>query len=339
MAEITDLVVIDDNNTGRWPENMAFSAVNNAGRADEGILARWFKDTNGSLAASGSSNAFTVTSNRTISSLVDGIVLTFKANHNITGAATLNLNGLGAKDIKRFNGSALAAGDIISGQPVQVMYSASLDDWIMVSALAALVGSLFGDFGENALPGDPAANTARIYALDDGSGRTIMAYRDSAGAVSQLLPGQIVQRAYAETVAEFVVSATIPVDNSIPQITEGTEILTASITPRKTTNRVRVRFIGDGYTNIASGTPGIALFRDAVADALAARSVAVVNGGGSALDDREIGWPLALEFEHSPGTVSVVTYRIRVGGPFVINKPLYGGVSRTTLVLEEINVP
>lgn len=186
MAEITDLVVIDDNNTGRWPENMAFSAVNNAGRADEGILARWFRDTNGSLAASGSSNAFTVTSNRTISSLVDGIVLTFKANHNITGAATLNLNGLGAKDIRRFNGNALASGDIISGQPVQVMYSASLDDWIMVSALAALTDNMFGDFSENASPGDPAANTARLYAQDDGAGATLLAWRDSAGAVTFL---------------------------------------------------------------------------------------------------------------------------------------------------------
>jgi hypothetical protein len=103
MAEISDLNVADASNTARFPEGMSPGAVNDGARALEGILARWFKDTNGSLTSSGSSNAFAVTSNRTISSMVDGTRLSFKANHSITGAATLNLNGLGAKDIRRFN--------------------------------------------------------------------------------------------------------------------------------------------------------------------------------------------------------------------------------------------
>ncbi len=55
MAEVWDLDVTDANNIGRWPENMQFRNVNNAGRADEGILARWFRDTNASLTASGTS--------------------------------------------------------------------------------------------------------------------------------------------------------------------------------------------------------------------------------------------------------------------------------------------
>jgi hypothetical protein len=185
MAEISDLNVTDSSNIARFPEGMSPGAVNDGARALEGILARWFKDTNGSLSSSGSSNAFAVTSNRTISSLVDGTRLSFKANHSITGAATLNLNGLGAKDIKRFNGSALSSGDIISGQPVDVIYSSSLDDWIMISALAALVGSTHADFGENGSPGNPAADTGRLYAFDDG-GTTVIAWRDSAGVVSPL---------------------------------------------------------------------------------------------------------------------------------------------------------
>lgn len=35
MAELDDFDPTDANNTGRWPENMQFSAVNDAGRADE----------------------------------------------------------------------------------------------------------------------------------------------------------------------------------------------------------------------------------------------------------------------------------------------------------------
>ena len=53
MAEIFNLDPIDVNNIGRFPENMQFRNVNDGGRALEGMLARWFRDTNGSLAASG----------------------------------------------------------------------------------------------------------------------------------------------------------------------------------------------------------------------------------------------------------------------------------------------
>jgi hypothetical protein len=187
-AEIQDLDPTDANNTGRWPEGMVGGDINDAGRAMEGYLARWFRDTNASITATGSSNAFAVTSNRTISSLANNTVMAFTANFSITGAATLNLNGLGAKSIKRFNGNALASGDIVSGQPVTVIYKSSPDVWYMMSAAAALTGNSFADFDENAAPGDPAANAGRLYAKDDGSGTTILAYRDSA-AVESVLGG------------------------------------------------------------------------------------------------------------------------------------------------------
>lgn len=202
MADIQSWSPTDASNVDLFPENMAFSAVNDGGRAVQGVIARWFADTNGALAAGGSANAFTLTSSRTIAALFDGLRMSFRANHTITGAATLNLNTLGAKDIKRFNGSALAAGDIVSGQPVDVIYSAALDDWIMVSALAALVGSTHVDLGENGSPGNPAADTARLYAKDDGSGTTVTAYRDSAGVESIL--GGIATQAQMETATSVI---------------------------------------------------------------------------------------------------------------------------------------
>lgn len=42
--------------------------------------------------------------------------LWFKANFTNTGAATLNANSIGAAPIKRMDGSALVAGEIVSGQ-------------------------------------------------------------------------------------------------------------------------------------------------------------------------------------------------------------------------------
>lgn len=77
MAEIDDLSITDASNTARFPENMQFRNVNDSARALEGMLAREFKDRNMSLVASGSSNAFAVTSNRTITSLTDSLLIGF----------------------------------------------------------------------------------------------------------------------------------------------------------------------------------------------------------------------------------------------------------------------
>jgi hypothetical protein len=205
MAEIHDLLVTDASNIGRWPENMPFSGVNDAGRADEGIFARWYKDTDGSITASGSANAFAITSNRTIPSLFNNLVMAFTANFSITGAATLNLNGIGAKGIKRFNGTDLASGDIISGQPILVVYKSTPDVWYAWSALPALTGNTFADYSENASPGNPAADTARLYAFDDST-VTRMAYRDSAGNVS--IFGAAATQAQMEAASSAVVTTT-----------------------------------------------------------------------------------------------------------------------------------
>jgi microcystin-dependent protein len=90
-----------------------------------------------SLNSTGSSNAFAVTPNRTIASLADGLTIGFTANHSITGAATLNVSGLGARPIVSSNGSALASGDIVSGQKLQVVYRSATADFQVVGDRAS----------------------------------------------------------------------------------------------------------------------------------------------------------------------------------------------------------
>lgn len=133
MADINDLNVTDANNTARFPENQLPSTVNNGARALEGIVARWHKDTNGSLVATGSSNAYAVAANRTISAYYDGLRMAFEANHANTGAATLNVDSVGAKAIRKNGNAALVTGDIISGQKVDVIFDADNDYWQAVS--------------------------------------------------------------------------------------------------------------------------------------------------------------------------------------------------------------
>jgi len=139
MAEINDLNVTDASNTARWPEGMAPSAVNNAGRADEGLLARWHKDINGSLVTTGSANAYVLAANRTISAYYDGLSFTFEANFAITGAATLNVDAVGAQSIVMPDQTTLVTGDIVSGQKCKVVYDLDNTNWILMSPPAAVV--------------------------------------------------------------------------------------------------------------------------------------------------------------------------------------------------------
>jgi hypothetical protein len=77
------------------------------------------------VVATGSSNAFAVAT-PALGAYAAGNEIVFKANFGITGSATLNVNGLGAKTIKKADGATnLASGDIANGQIVHVRYDAT----------------------------------------------------------------------------------------------------------------------------------------------------------------------------------------------------------------------
>lgn len=70
----------------------------------------------------GSTNAFAVTLNPAPTAYVEGMVINFKAGSTNTGSATLNVNSLGAKSIKKSGTASLSSGDIVSGMEVSVIY-------------------------------------------------------------------------------------------------------------------------------------------------------------------------------------------------------------------------
>jgi hypothetical protein len=82
-------------------------------------------DNSGALVATGAGNAFAVTTEQTFTGYFDGLTLAFTANHSITGAATLDVNGIGAADLRKDGSAALVSGDIVSGQRVQVTHDGS----------------------------------------------------------------------------------------------------------------------------------------------------------------------------------------------------------------------
>lgn len=74
------------------------------------------------VVSTGSANAYVLTMTSLISAYTTYMVVKFKASFANTGACTININGLGAKSIKKYNGEALASGDIQSGQMVELQY-------------------------------------------------------------------------------------------------------------------------------------------------------------------------------------------------------------------------
>lgn len=136
-----------------WPEGMAPSAVNDAARENMAALAKWYKDTNGSLTSGGSSNAYTLTTNNAHAALADQSFIVFKANHANTGAATLNVDTLGAKAIEA-SGAALVGGEIAENAIVAVIYNATDDVYELISAA-------FLKKGKHTLPVPASAMYAR----------------------------------------------------------------------------------------------------------------------------------------------------------------------------------
>lgn len=61
-----------------------------------------------------------------ISSLVEGMSIKVKFQNANTGTATLNINGLGAKEIRKSNGNSLSAGNIKAGQICHLVYTGSV---------------------------------------------------------------------------------------------------------------------------------------------------------------------------------------------------------------------
>ena len=147
--------------------------------------------------------------------------------------------------------------------------------------------------------------------------------------------GSVIQTQYAEYLANSNLTVTIPVDDTIPQNTEGTQVVSATITPVFITSRILVRFQGV-FSCSAVTTCAAALFRDAAVAALCATAVTE-----DAINYRRI---LSFEYLDSPSSTSALSYKVRVGPGAASTLRMngttasreFGGVERTTLTLQEI---
>jgi hypothetical protein len=146
----------------------------------------------------------------------------------------------------------------------------------------------------------------------------------------------IVQRATANTTSSLSGTTTIPLDNTIPQNTEGDQVLTVSITPKSTTNKLVINFSAFG-TASAAITLVAALFQDSTANALYTTTWNYRSGASGEMNG------LHLRYEMAAGTTSSTTFKVRVGATgaatWYINQTTSGSLFSTAkqalLTIEE----
>ncbi|WP_146147786.1 hypothetical protein [Phyllobacterium sophorae] len=134
-----------------WVEGQLPSTVNNSARQMMTRVKQLLNDISGSNTSTGTASAYNLTASSSFTTLTDGRVVSFKAHINNDVAATININLLGAKSLRRLTSSgdtALVANDICSGGIYTLVYSSTAASgtggWIVTGYNRAAAGDLTG---------------------------------------------------------------------------------------------------------------------------------------------------------------------------------------------------
>jgi hypothetical protein len=354
---------------------------------------------NTSVTTAGTLTAYTYTSGETITAYEDGPL--FGVDFHVTCGAspTINVDGFGAKALKWPNGTALAAGDVVTGQKAILTYDGT--DMIVLTAggnaAAVNTGTAAGEVSvnEQAYVDVASATTTDIGAaaslnvritgtttitslgtVDAGITRNVRfagaltlthnatslilkgganittAANDSATFISlgsgnwfchdyekangrALAGGKVLQTVYTQDSAVATGTTLIPLDDTIPQNTEGDEYMTLSITPISTSSFLKIEAVWNGASSASNPVIAVALFRDAGVDAIAV--AAANNSAANAIENISCVHNMA-----SPGT-SATTFKIRAGGNLAGTVTFngnsgarkYGGTMASSIIITE----
>jgi hypothetical protein len=150
------------------------------------------------------------------------------------------------------------------------------------------------------------------------------------------LPGQTVQVQRSATGAVATGTTVIPVDDSIPQNTEGEQYLSQAITPSSAANALDISALVFMANNQANAHLQVALFQDSTANGLAANELFQPSSSS----------PMSVPLRHLmlSGTSSSTTLSVRAGGDAAGTTTFngaaagrrYGGAANSFLDVREV---
>jgi hypothetical protein len=159
------------------------------------------------------------------------------------------------------------------------------------------------------------------------------------------LSGAVLQCVFASTSANTSGNTAIPLDNTIPQITEGVEMLTSTITPKSATSNLIIQAqMYFGETANGANYPTAALFRDSTANALA------TSQNRNAIGALDSASPVQITHSVASSSTAATTFKVRCGmdttqtivlNSVGLNAPSYGasywgGTYRSTITIWEV---
>jgi hypothetical protein len=127
------------------------STADNSFRSIMSQVAKFYADLGGVNTVGGTGDVITITTSSVFTALATGLVLAFKAGAANTTDATVNVDGLGAKAIRKFTTAeaALVANDIIAGGKYLLVYDAAANAaagaWIALNLAPAVGATTFSD--------------------------------------------------------------------------------------------------------------------------------------------------------------------------------------------------
>lgn len=110
-------------------EGQAPSTINDSMRSIMALIKKYVKDQQGVTATGGTSTAYTLTSNETIT-LADGVTVTARMSVTSGASPTLNVDSTGAVAIQAYQGTAIPTGYLLAGGIYTFTYYASVAAWI-----------------------------------------------------------------------------------------------------------------------------------------------------------------------------------------------------------------
>jgi hypothetical protein len=157
----------------------AASSATSASVDAAAVLFRW-GGTSG-----GAADVQTLTPSPALGAYAAGIRYAFLAGFTNTGAATINISGLGAKDLKTTSGAALSAGNITSGNLYTITYDGT--NFRVHELVAVAAGSITNlELNASAITGQSEDTTPDVAA------DYLLTYDASAAALKKTLIGSIV---------------------------------------------------------------------------------------------------------------------------------------------------
>ncbi len=178
----------------------------------------------------------------------------------------------------------------------------------------------------------PLTDNRWLTVVSDGANWSAIGGSTSAVAASTSIEVFQVVNVQDGTLASG--TTVIPIDDTIPQSTEGDEYMSLSITPNKATNNLKIEVVIYMFGLATTQNIAAALFQDDDVDAIAAVSINAINRV----------MPIVMTHWLTAGTTSSTTFKVRAGpvfnGPTLYfngtnTGPRFGGVMSSTITITE----